>query len=264
MSIVNFPTNEKNCSRYWLDTSLPFYFYFSYFCCRCCNCFVHLFVDFLFLFFVIAFFPNHFFISSFIYFRLFEKVNSNRYGIPLTLSLSLSLTVTLVIHRQSAIPLDGTQCLHRTNVFPGRPTLMGLCVGVHLRTSVIFPSLFHEECLACFVYLTWMACQMGGKWPCSCCFVKCYSHDMFKTARNIFVLFLSRSFLIATLFFRGCNHTIALTWFQFRRIPVLFFQGDKIFHKVANRSIAILLFKLTISENSSESEIICEAQININ
>ena len=36
-----------------------------------------------------------------------------------------------------------------------------------------------QLCPTCFVRLTWMVCQMWGKWPYSCCFVGCCFQDLF-------------------------------------------------------------------------------------
>ena len=48
-------------------------------------------------------------------------------------------------------------------------------------------SLLLQQCPACLVRLTRIACEMGGMWPYSCFFVGCCFHDLFKTARSILV-----------------------------------------------------------------------------
>ena len=53
--------------------------------------------------------------------------------------------------------------------------------------------MFHPECLAC---LTWVICEMGGKWPYRCTFVGCCFQDLFKIARSIFMWFPSSFFFI--------------------------------------------------------------------
>ena len=40
------------------------------------------------------------------------------------------------------------------------------------------------------VRVTWIVCELGGKWPYSCCFVGgCCVQNLFKIAQNNFVLF---------------------------------------------------------------------------
>ena len=49
--------------------------------------------------------------------------------------------------------------------------------------------LFLEQCPACLVRLTWIVCEMRGRWPYSSCFVGCCFQDFFKRERNILVYF---------------------------------------------------------------------------
>ena len=58
-------------------------------------------------------------------------------------------------------------------VLVGRPALARQYVGVHRRTSLMSSSLLFQQCPACLVRLTWIVFVMGGKWPCSWCFVGC-------------------------------------------------------------------------------------------
>ena len=53
-----------------------------------------------------------------------------------------------------------------------------------------------QQCSACLVRLTWIVYVMDGRWPYSCCFVGCYLHDLFNTARSILVLLPSSFFSI--------------------------------------------------------------------
>ena len=41
---------------------------------------------------------------------------------------------------------------------------------------------------------SWMVCEIGGKWPYSCCFVGCCFQNLFKTVCSIFVSFPSSHF----------------------------------------------------------------------
>ena len=43
-------------------------------------------------------------------------------------------------------------------------------------------SLLQQQCPGYLDHLTWIVCEMGGKWPCSCCFVGCCFQVLFKTA----------------------------------------------------------------------------------
>ena len=47
-------------------------------------------------------------------------------------------------------------------VLAGRPTLACPCVGFHRRTSLMSSSLLLQQCPACLVRLTRIACEMGG------------------------------------------------------------------------------------------------------
>ena len=76
-----------------------------------------------------------------------------------------------------------------------QPTLTHPCEGVHKRTLLMSLSLLLQQWPACHVCLIWMVCKMGGKWLYSCCFVGCCFQNLFKTARNIFVLYQSNFLL---------------------------------------------------------------------
>ena len=39
-----------------------------------------------------------------------------------------------------------------------------------------------QQCTACLVRLTRIVFVMGGKWPCSCCFMGCRLQDLFNIA----------------------------------------------------------------------------------
>ena len=74
----------------------------------------------------------------------------------------------------------------------------------------------------CFVHLTWMVCEMRGKWSYSCCFVSCCFQELFKRACSILVkshLVFSQGILLKS---KWCNHTVILTWLQLGRIILYF------------------------------------------
>ena len=56
-------------------------------------------------------------------------------------------------------------------VLAGQPTQVCPCVGVHRWTSLTSSSLFLPHCATCLVHLTWMVCEIAGKWIYSCCLV---------------------------------------------------------------------------------------------
>ena len=73
----------------------------------------------------------------------------------LSLSLSLSLCKSSRLHSVFA----RNRCIL---VFVSQPRFV--CPCVHVRTSLMSSSLLHQHCSACLVSLTWMVCEMGGKW----------------------------------------------------------------------------------------------------
>ena len=89
-----------------------------------------------------------------------------------------------------------TSCVqHRAVV--GKFLLVGQHEHYHVKGSIGEGhrlSLLLWQCPACFVHLTWMVLEMGGKWPYRCCFLGCCFQDLFNTARSILVQFLSSVF----------------------------------------------------------------------
>ena len=57
-------------------------------------------------------------------------------------------------------------------------------------------SLFLQDRPGCLVRLILMVFEIGGRWPYSCCFVRCCHQDLFNIARSILVPLLSRFFFI--------------------------------------------------------------------
>ena len=62
-------------------------------------------------------------------------------------------------------------CRADVNVLVGRLTIARLLVRFHRRTLVMSSSLLLQHCPPCLVHLTLMICEMGDRWPYSCCFV---------------------------------------------------------------------------------------------
>ena len=80
----------------------------------------------------------------------------------------------------------------RLYIRSSRPTFTRLCKGVHSSTSLISSSLFLQQCPSCLVRLILIVFMMDGRWPYSCCFVRCCLQDLFNIARSksLFLLFL--------------------------------------------------------------------------
>ena len=73
------------------------------------------------------------------------------------------------------------------------------CEGVHRSMSLMNSSPLLQPCPACLVRLPWIVFVMGGKWPCSCCFVGCCLHDLFNIALSILVWLPSSFFSVHLL-----------------------------------------------------------------
>ena len=124
-------------------------------------------------------------------------------------------------------PLDCIQCPHMY-VFACQPTLVCSCVGVRKRTSLMSLSLLLQQRLEYFVSLTWMVCEMEGKWLYTCCFVGYCFQDFLKqhsTFLSSFHLVFSPNILLET---RWCNHTVVLVNLQLEKIPISLKWKDQI------------------------------------
>ena len=107
-------------------------------------------------------------------------------------------------------------------------------------------SLLCQQCLACFVCLTWMVCEMGGKRLYNSCFVGCCFQELSKRAHHILCSSHLAFSPIASFKSKWCNHTIVLTWQQLGKICVLFYQRSD-FHKVINNSPCITYMYVDIA-----------------
>ena len=105
--------------------------------------------------------------------------------ISLTLSRHFSLSFIASGRSSGLHPISSHSCC--TYVQAGCLVLAQPYVGVHRSTSLMSSSLLLQQCPACLVRLTWMVFVMGGRWPYSWCFVRCYCQDLFTIARNILV-----------------------------------------------------------------------------
>ena len=86
-------------------------------------------------------------------------------------------------------------CTELMNVgFVSLPILVCPYVVVYKRISHEFV-LTSPAVFACLAHLSWMVCEMVGKWLYSCCFVECCFHDLFKAACNIFCVVPIKFFL---------------------------------------------------------------------
>ena len=107
--------------------------------------------------------------------------------------------------------------------------------------------------------LSWMVCEIGSKWLYSCCFMKYYFQDLFKTTHNIFVL-SSLSFfsmcLVRIQVVHPCSSTyIATAWKKSH-----FILSD--IHMINNLSTAIHIFPIHILTSLSVDEILLLRYMN--
>ena len=87
-----------------------------------------------------------------------------------------------------------------TWVFAGCPALVCPCVGVHQRTSLMSLYLILRQCSAYLVWLTWMVCEMGGKWLYSCSFVVMDAASRICSKQYV-VFLLSSLFSVFSMYF---------------------------------------------------------------
>ena len=125
---------------------------------------------------------------SFSYINVMHEHHHHR---KIALIVRISLTLSCYPSK-SSIVLGITSKLYplsaqRMYTLTGRPTQVRPCLGVHNTASLMSSSLLHQQCSACLVRLTWMVCEMRGKWLYSCCFVGCCFRDLFKTPFSILV-----------------------------------------------------------------------------
>ena len=90
--------------------------------------------------------------------------------IPLTLFHDLSL-LTITLGRSSKRHPVSTQS-RLIYIFAVQPILVCSRVGTYSGT-LIRSLVSAEQYSAYLVYLTWMICEMGGKWLYKCCFLSC-------------------------------------------------------------------------------------------
>ena len=77
-------------------------------------------------------------------------------------------------------PRDGTQCSHRADKCKFLPVHPHWCNHVYGKTLLMNSSFFHRQCLAYFVLLIRIVCEMGSKWSYNCYFVGYWFKDFFK------------------------------------------------------------------------------------
>ena len=86
---------------------------------------------------------------------------------------------------------SGQQPISTQLLYVGSSWLSCLCLSTWRGMST---SLLLQQCPACLVRLTWIIFVMSGKWPYSCCFLRCYLQDLFNNTHSILVLLPSRFF----------------------------------------------------------------------
>ena len=114
--------------------------------------------------------------------------------ISLTLSRHPSLSSIASCSSSGLLPVSAQSCCMYARA--GRPAFARPCEGVHRSISLMNSSLLLQQCTACLVRLILIVFVMGGRWPYSCCFVRCYLQDLINISRSILVWLPSRFFLI--------------------------------------------------------------------
>ena len=109
---------------------------------------------------------------------------------PLILSLSLSLAASVLIGHFPKWVLYTAP-----NVCKELMTI-SLCLSINTGVSLMSSSLLLQQYPASLPHLSWIICEMWGKWSYNCCFVGCCIQDLFKTASRILMYFPSTFFFI--------------------------------------------------------------------
>ena len=102
--------------------------------------------------------------------------------ISLTLSRHFSLSFITSGRSSGLHPVSSHSCW--MYVWAGCPAFIRPYMGVHRSTSLMSSSLLLQQCPACLVRLTWIVFVMGGRWPYSCCLVRCCCQDLINIARK--------------------------------------------------------------------------------
>ena len=114
----------------------------------------------------------------------------------------------------------------------------------------------------CLARLTWIVCEMGGKWSYNFCFVECCFQDLFKTSINILVYFSPLFFSFILLAFMGCIQTDGMTQTPLRRNPVFFYWIVSDTRMIDNPSIAVHDFTRRMLTLLSIDEILLLRYVN--
>ena len=115
-------------------------------------------------------------------------------------------------------------------------------------------SLVLQQRLAYLAYLTWTVCEMGNKWPYSCCFVGYSFQHLFKIVRSILVLFPTSFFskrfikLQVVQLYNSTETDMAQKNFPLSK------RSD--FHVVVNLSIAVYALPMCMLTTVSVDEIL--------
>ena len=105
---------------------------------------------------------------------------------------------------------------------------VNICGSANTGTSLcrssyeyITSSLLLQQCSACLSRVTWMICEIGGKWPLICYFVGSCLQESFKIGRSIFVLFPS-SFSLCFVSVHGVHLYNSIDTATAKKNPVSF------------------------------------------
>ena len=130
------------------------------------------------------------YLSIYIYIYIYIYHRHHHHVVPhawisLTLSCHFSLSFIAFGRSSGLHPVSShNSCMY---VQAGRPAFAWSYAGVHRSTSLMSSSLFHQQCPACLVRLTYIVFVTEGSWPYSWCLVGCCHQDLFNIARSILV-----------------------------------------------------------------------------
>ena len=148
------------------------------------------------------------------------------HGVSPSLSLSLSLSLSSP-SSSSSIPIIYSPA-RSSRVYPvsaqslRKSLLVDQHWHVHLQVSMrerrwwVRPC-FYQQCPACRVLLTWMVCEMGGKWQYSC-FLWAVASGICSRQRAAFLCSSYRAFPLGVLLASmWCIHMVIWTQLQLRK-----------------------------------------------
>ena len=118
-----------------------------------------------------------------------------------------------------------------------------------------FSSVPHLVCLILMIL------EMGGKWPYSCCFMRCWFQDLFNIAHNILVLYSFFSICLVNIY---VVHPYSRVYTTAAWKKLHFISPEKFnFHMIDNLSIIVHAFACQILMSFSVDETLLPRYMNL-